>query len=212
MEFQERAVAATRERLPARKSLIGFVGGPWTLLNYATGGKPRMSLQWKTEYLNEVIVPLLARNIDLQLKAGAEKVMILDSGLDNMSENYFKQHYVNLLQPLITSKTGYYTRHLNKRCISTLYKMGWSGIGIDSSVSLSNTFKKYTGGFIQGNFNEKHLLLSELQCRNEITKWLDSLDGVDTTGWVCGVGHGIIKETPEENVKMFVQLVREHFK
>ena len=91
MQFQARAVTATRQLLHSKKSLIGFVGGPWTLLNYATGKKPNMSLKWKTKYLKEVIVPLLVRNINLQLDAGAEKVMILDSGVANMSESYSKR-------------------------------------------------------------------------------------------------------------------------
>lgn len=209
MDFQARAVQATRQKLPRNKSLIGFVGGPWTLLNYATGNKPRMSLQWKTQYLNEVIVPILTRNIHLQIEAGAEKVMILDSGVGNMSEKYFKEQYVKILEPLITNNTGYYTQHLNKRCLTTLYKMPWSGIGVDSNVNLNKTFKQYTNGFIQGNFDEKLMLLPERQFELELDAWLDSLEGVDTTGWVCGLGHGIIKETPEENVKTFVRKVRE---
>ena len=53
MEFQARAVTATREMLNPKKSLIGFVGGPWTLLNYAIGKEAKVSLGWKTKYLNE---------------------------------------------------------------------------------------------------------------------------------------------------------------
>ena len=52
---------------------------------------------------------LLVRNINLQLDAGAEKVMILDSGVANMSESYSQKEYVNILQSLIMSDTGYYT-------------------------------------------------------------------------------------------------------
>ena len=38
------------------------------------------------------------------------------------------------------------------------------------------------------------------------------MEAVDNTGWVCGLGHGIDKTTPEENVKLFVRLVREKYK
>tara|TARA_A100001015_G_C15013186_1_gene724198 strand:+ start:822 stop:1799 length:978 start_codon:yes stop_codon:yes gene_type:complete len=211
MQFQARAVTATRQLLHPKKSLIGFVGGPWTLLNYATGKKPNMSLKWKTQYMNEVIVPVLTQNINLQLDAGAEKVMILDSGVGNMSESYFKKDYVNTLQPLIQTDTGYYTQHLNKRCLPTLYKMGWAGIGVDSTVDITHTFKKYKDGFIQGNFDEKLMLLPREQCRSHIEEFLNTMQTVDRTGWVCGLGHGIHKTTPEENVKMFVRMVRERF-
>ena len=156
-------------------------------------------------------MPLLVSNINLQLDAGAEKVMILDSGVGNMSESYFKKHYVNTLQPLIQSDTGYYTRQLNSRCLPTLYKMGWAGIGIDSTVDISNTFKKYKDGFIQGNFDEKLLLLPREQCRAHIEDFINAMQTVDRKGWICGLGHGIHKTTPEENVQMFVRMVRERF-
>jgi len=209
MKFQGNAVRATREALDPKKSLIGFVGGPWTLLNYATGKQPNISLQWKTKYLNDVIVPILYKNIRIQLDAGAEKVMVLDSGVSNMSENFFKQNYAEILQPLILENTGYYTKELNKRCLPTLYKMGWSGIGIDCTVDITNTFKKYKNGFIQGNFDEKLLLLPRDECREHIKEFLNKIKNIDTTGWVCGLGHGITKTTPEENVTMFVRMVRD---
>src|ERR1051325_9526590 len=36
--FQGEAMRATRERIPSDRSLIGFVGGPWTLFVYAVEG------------------------------------------------------------------------------------------------------------------------------------------------------------------------------
>lgn len=211
MEFQATAVRATREALHKSKSLIGFVGGPWTLLNYATGKQPNMSLKWKAKYLEEVIVPVLQRNIHLQLEAGAEKVMILDSGVGNMSEAFFKTHYMNILKPLNKPNTGYYTQHLNPRCLPSLYRMGWAGIGIDSTVDIHRTFKKYKDGFIQGNFDEKLMMLPRQYLRTEINEWLDGMERVDRTGWICGLGHGIHKETPEDNVRMFIDMVKERF-
>tara|TARA_B100001287_G_C22652578_1_gene515963 strand:+ start:143 stop:1120 length:978 start_codon:yes stop_codon:yes gene_type:complete len=212
MEFQANAIKSTRDLLPDSKSIIGFVGGPWTLLNYATGKKTNLSLKWKTKYLKDVIIPLLDKNINLQLDAGAEKVMILDSGVSNMSEMYFKKYYVDLLQPLIKEDVGYYTKQLNKRCLPTLYKMNWSGLGLDSSVDIIHAFKKYKKGFIQGNFDESLLLQDEQECRKSIQQFLEKMEVVDKRGWVCGLGHGINKTTPEENVKLFVRLVREKYK
>jgi len=33
----------------------------------------------------------------------------------------------------------------------------------------------------------------------------------ERVGWVCGLGHGVLKTTPEENVKFFVKKIRESF-
>src|SRR5258706_4514019 len=83
--FQGEAMRATRERIPADRSLIGFVGGPWTLFVYAVEGSHKGSLVESKRMLSlfprfcETIVPLLARNIELQLEAGHEVVMIFDT-------------------------------------------------------------------------------------------------------------------------------------
>jgi uroporphyrinogen decarboxylase len=34
----------------------------------------------------------------------------------------------------------------------------------------------------------------------------------ERAGWVCGLGHGILKTTPEENVSYFIKTIRENFK
>ncbi|HYV24055.1 MAG TPA: uroporphyrinogen decarboxylase family protein, partial [Pyrinomonadaceae bacterium] len=42
--FQGEAMRATRERIPSDRSVIGFVGGPWTLFVYAVEGTHKGSL------------------------------------------------------------------------------------------------------------------------------------------------------------------------
>src|SRR6266852_2855027 len=67
--FQGEAMRATRERLPEDRSLIGFVGGPWTLFVYAVEGSHKGSLVESKKLLSlfprfcETLVPLRARNI-----------------------------------------------------------------------------------------------------------------------------------------------------
>ena len=77
--------------------------------------------------------------------------------------------------------------------------------------NIQRTFKKYQDGFIQGNFDEKLMMTPKSYVKEEISQWLDEMEHIDRTGWICGLGHGIHKETPEENVKLFVDMVRERF-
>src|SRR5712692_11444287 len=94
--FQGEAVRATRGRLPEDRSLIGFVGGPWTLFVYAVEGSHAGSLTASKKLLSlfprfcELIVPLLARNIELQLKCGAELVMIFDTAAGELAPGVFQ--------------------------------------------------------------------------------------------------------------------------
>ena len=209
LQFQSRALEATREALPSHKSLIGFVGGPWSLLNYALG-KNKVSNEFKTMYLKKVIIPLLKDSIRAQKLAGADQVMILDSGLSNVTKNYYDKTYLPMISSIANiGDVGYYMRGTPKDSLPKVMKLGFAGIGVDSSVDLNKTLKKATG-FVQGNFDEKILLNdSRTIVEYEIKKWLDTIE--DPTGWVCGLGHGIIKETPTSNVTLFVDTVRKHF-
>src|SRR5207237_2297385 len=85
LSFQGEAVRATRARLPQDRSLIGFVGGPWTLFVYAVEGSHKGSLAKSKQLLSlfprfcDMITPLLSRAIESQLNNGAELVMVFDT-------------------------------------------------------------------------------------------------------------------------------------
>lgn len=211
LKFQTKAIVQTRDRLKSHKGLVGFVGGPWTILNYAIGDE-EVSDEFRHMYLKEVLVPLLKASIKAQLKAGADCVMIFDSGLSNISKSYFDKEYSVLLKQLVdVGNTAYYSRTLPYNSLNKVIDLNFTGIGIDSTQNLNKTLQKVNSGFVQGNFDEKLLLLdSEQILRYEIKKWLDTIE--DTTGWVCGLGHGILKETPPRNVTTFVETVRNYFK
>ena len=210
LEFQSKAITATRELLPFKKSLVGFVGGPWTLLNYAVGDN-KVSDEFKEMYLDMVIVPLLQQSIRDQKVAGADAVMIFDSGLANISKGFFEKKYLPMLKLLSEIEgTAYYARTLPYNSLNKVIDLQFAGIGIDSTVDLNKTLQKVNHGFVQGNFDEKLLLQpSETILKYEIKKWLDTIE--DPTGWVCGLGHGILKETPTSNVRLFIETVRNHF-
>ena len=48
----------------------------------------------------------------------------------------------------------------------------------------------------------------------ELKAWLAPLQALspeERRGWVCGLGHGVLPNTPEQNVRTFVRTVREVF-
>ena len=210
LSFQHEAITLTRAELPDSKDLLGFVGGPWSLLNYALGPN-EVSIEFKTMYLKEVIIPLLKLSITSQLNAGADRVMILDSGLDNVEQEYFNETYLPMLHKLSDiGDVGYYMRGFPRESLANVVSVGFDGIGIDSTVDLPNVLK-INNGFTQGNFDEKLMLLEDQELlKSKILEWLDTIE--DTSNWVCGLGHGIIKETPTQNVELFVETVRDYFR
>jgi len=218
--FQGEAMRATREHIPVDRSLIGFVGGPWTLFVYAVEGTHKGSLINSKRLLSlfarfcETMVPLLERNIQLQLDSGAEVVMIFDTAAGELSPQLFQSEVVPQLRELTEanqSRIGYYSKGTQPAHLHDALFTGGNlaGIGFDHGWNLREAFNLSSHGFVQGNFDQA-LLHSP---RNELTKhilsYLEPLRGRDWPGWICGLGHGVLPGTPEDNVRLFVDTVRE---
>jgi len=217
--FQGSALRATRDLLPKDKSLIGFVGGPWTLFVYAVEGTHK-SVERATKELPlfekfcATLVPLLIRNIELQFANGAELVMVFDTAAGELPPEVFKAEILPQLERLthsFPSRLGYYSKATTREHLAhpLFTDANWAGIGVDQNWELRDAFEQFPNGFIQGNFDQNLLLTSRDEFKRSLDEFLNPLLRCDRTGWVCGLGHGVLPKTPEENVRLFVETVRE---
>ena len=225
MNFQGEAIERTIERLPKEKSLIGFVGGPWTLISYACNinkDSRQINLNnFQIGLLDNVILPLLKENIKLQLNAGAEVVMIFDSAAHQLDEedlSIYLDKTFNSLAKEFPNKVGYYAKDgINYETIIAKqddHEIDLAGMGLDSNIDIRDYFKKTTNGFVQGNFSEHFLTLPLEEFLPKLDIFINQMSDLtpeDRAGWVCGLGHGVLKTTPQENVKEFVRRIREAF-
>ena len=225
MNFQGEAIERTIERLPKEKSFIGFVGGPWTLISYACNinkDSRQINLNnFQIGLLDNVILPLLKENIKLQLNAGAEVVMIFDSAAHQLDEedlNIYLEKTFNSLAKEFPNKVGYYAKDgINYETIIAKqddHEIDLAGMGLDSNIDIRDYFKKTTNGFVQGNFSEHFLTLPLEEFLPKLDIFINQMSDLtpeDRAGWVCGLGHGVLKTTPQENVKEFVRRIREAF-
>ncbi len=226
LEFQKEAMKLTRSGLRKDKSLIGFVGGPWTLFVYACEGSHAGSLVYSKvheklyEQFCEKMVPLLKENIRLQFEGGAEVVMVLDTACGEVSPSTFQRllqkHLLEICQAF-PGKLGYYSKGSNLDFFTDekWKRASWGGQGYDHRVELKRVFHlKERKGLVQGNFDQSLLFYEpkdfERHLRNYLQPFAD-LDPETRRGWVCGLGHGILPKTPEQNVRRFVEIVREMF-
>ncbi|EQA35727.1 putative uroporphyrinogen decarboxylase [Leptospira inadai serovar Lyme str. 10] len=223
MGFQKKAVALTRKRIPEDRSLIGFIGGPWTLFCYATLGKhdgnlilPKVSPLLREGFYKKLL-PLLRENIRLQLEGGAEIVMIFDTAGGDASPGFFNEAVFPPLRELAESfpgKIGYYAKGISSQSLGSIRSLaGLAGFGVDHRIELTELFGKRKQ-FIQGNFDQAMLFLDPGEFRSYLMKWLEPflrLTPDQRSGWICGLGHGVLPKTPEANVRNFVKTVREVF-
>ena len=217
MTFQSDAIKFTRQKLAKDKSLIGFVGGLWTILRFATGqNKEKKNFQnFYIDFMETTLLEVIKKNIKLQLDAGAEVVMMFDSGISSLDNDFFRGKYKLLLKNISNSfpnKVGYYSRGKNYSEISNLSDLPFAGLGVDSDVELKHILLNSKFGFAQGNFNENYLLLDSKELENKLHIFSENMKNIgNLNGWVCGLGHGINKATPEKNVHLFIETIRKKF-
>lgn len=226
VEFQKETVAASKAALPENKSLIGFVGSPWTLFVYAVKGTHKGDFQPVINNLDlyapfcDIVIPLLKQNIQWQLESGAEIVMLFDTAAGNLSPEMFKEYVVPTVEPLASAhpdKTAYYSKNTTPEHLAhPLFQSAnlFAGIGYDQHWNLPEVLQSNTHGFVQGNFNQDFMPLENSAFMKELEKWIKpiaELSPQEREGWVCGLGHGMMPTGREENVRSFVKTIREVF-
>lgn len=223
--FQKEALQLTRQRLASDKSLIAFVGGPFTLFAYAVEGSHAKGLHRTKQKLHlfeifcEKILPLLSKNIVLQLEGGAELVMIFDTAAGELSPQLFHEVVVPGLEILSNEAHGqiaYYARGVGPPHLAHPFfaSHGLKGIGVDHRWNLNDAFAIRRNGFVQGNFDEALLGLSEAEFKPHLEQFISLLSKFspeERKGWVCGLGHGVLPSAREENVRLFVEGIRKSF-
>jgi uroporphyrinogen decarboxylase len=231
LSFQGEALRLIRARLPGSKGLIGFVGGPLTLFFYAAEGSHQGALRNAREGLtdgryrafSEKLIPLLAENMAQQWRAGIDCLAILDTCAGELDSKEFGDHVVPLLRELLIefrrhcpeARVLYYSKGTTAGYWRQLRDLPIQGIGIDWRSPLAEALREFGEQWaVQGNFDPHSLLLPEqdfLRAMRSFLAPVRALPASERRGWICGLGHGVLPNTPESHVRLFVDLQREAF-
>ena len=223
--FQAEALRLTRASLSEEKSLVGFVGGPWTLLSYGLGIKDEEKIVNVDENLffekalYDVLVPMLRSIIKMQLDNNAEIVYLFDTNAKQLEQNYFTDKYIVELKHNIFSefpnKIAYFCKNnpiLEKSNTNVDLKL--SGMVYGKNEGLENLLPQVKTGFIQGNFDPLLLLKPEDEFKIELDKFIQKFSRLsfeERSGWICSLSHGMLPKAKENNVKYFINKVRSIF-
>lgn len=224
--FQADAIKLSKDLIPSNKGFVGFVGGPWTILSYGLNYKNKSMVYLDQEdtfiqkILYDVMIPLLRKNIAMQLEAGAEYVYIFDTNSSQLDNNYFKNKYLQILRDELfnnfAGKVAYFSKSTDVFNVSenNIKNLGLAGLVYPESTGFLNKLKNNKKGFIQGNFSPKSLLKPHELFVKDFNLFLGkmkSLDQNQRSGWVCSLSHGVLPKTPEINVRYFIDKIRSSF-
>lgn len=232
MSYQGEAMRLIRRELPHSKGLLGFVGGPLTLFSYAVEGSHQGGLpdthtamrDGRFAAFTDKLLPMLAENMALQARGGADAIAVLDTCAGEFSVEDYRTHAVPAIRSLLKrfkelcpeTSVVYYSKKTKAPHWDTLLDIREiDGIGVDWNVDLADTLDRYSDRWaIQGNVDPHWLFLepAELERRlREVFARVKALPPAKRYGWICGLGHGVLPKTPESNVKLYIRLQREIF-
>lgn len=231
MNFQGEALQEIRTWLSPAKGLIGFVGAPLTLYFYAAAGSHKGDLtpahkgleDGRFEGFVEKLMDLLAENMALQARAGADAIAVFDTCAGELTPEVYGQKAVPALSAVLDRFRAshphtpliYYSKKTGPQHWSHLESLPIQCLGIDWNHSLAETLKRFEGQFaIQGNIDPDWLFLQPAELEMKVRAVFDSVQALPhqtRRGWVCGLGHGVLPKTPTENVRRVIQLHREYF-
>jgi uroporphyrinogen decarboxylase len=222
LAYVAEAIKLTRAALKPDIPLIGFAGAPYTLASYLVeGGASRHYERTKAlmyrepqvwHSLMERLVSLSADYLNMQIAAGAQVVQLFDSWVGSLSQEDYRQfvfpHSKKLIEqvadgiPVIHFGTG--TEHL----LSLMRQAGGDVIGLDWRSGLADNWKRlgYDVG-VQGNLDPVVLFAEPAEIRRRAKRILEEAAG--RPGHIFNLGHGILPETPVDNVKYLVEVVHE---
>jgi uroporphyrinogen decarboxylase len=224
LPFIKTILQALSQEVGNQSTVLGFVGAPWTLAAYAVEGKgsKTYSIIKNMAFTDPVILhQLLAKFADAiavyaryQIDSGAQVVQMFDSWAGQLSPQdydtfalpYQQRVFQQVKQthpdtPLILLVSG---------SAGVLERMGQSGadiVSVDWAVDMADARTRLGKHVkVQGNLDPGVLFGSKQFIRDRI---IDTVRKAGNWGHILNLGHGVLPETPEENVAFFFETAKQ---
>ena len=201
------------------KSIIGFVGAPWTLLVYMINQEsPKLGL--KKNFFEDksligktllIIDKFLKIHIKHQIESGAQIIQIFDSWAGLLKEKYLENYIYKPTLDLVEYVKSFnipvicfprniknyknYCNIVNPSVVCIDYNTDPKKISRDIKIP------------IQGGMDPKFLLSDKENLRKEAKKYLDIFSDHP---YIFNLGHGILPETDPQMMDYLVKMVKDY--
>lgn len=232
--FQKEACIKLKKALPTNKSLLGFVGAPFTLYTYAVEGSHSGNLSsskngfYDGRFNNfmELLLPDVLTEMKVQAEGGADAVALFDTAAGELMYEDYKDFIIPRILYLTTEfkkafpdkKIIYYSKLTHMNYLNALSSADMNStidvLGIDWRMDLVealNTLgQKY---YIQGNIDPSYLHYpwEILEQKLKFTYEKVKKSNAPMNKWIMGLGHGVLQHTPESNVLNAVKYIQNNF-
>ena len=217
------AVRLVCKHFGTRLPVIGFCGAPFTLASYMIeGGSSRNYVNTKKmmygspaawDELLGKLVAVVSKYAADQVRAGADAIQVFDSWVGCLSVADYRRYVLpratELVKALQKSRVPIiYFGTDSATLLSSMKETGAEVIGLDWRIPLDQGWDAVGSGAVQGNLDPVLLFAGWQEVKAGAGEILRRAGG--RPGHIFNLGHGVLPETPVENVKALAKFVQEY--
>ena len=222
--YVSEAVRLVCQHFGTRLPVIGFCGAPFTLASYMieSGGSRNYVHTKKMMYCSPAawdelmckLIAVVSQYVAEQVRAGADVIQIFDSWVGCLSVEDYRRYVLPRTTELVKTlqKTGapiIYFATESTALLPSMKQTGAEVIGLDWRIPLDEGWRSFgMTGAVQGNLDPVLLFADWKKLRSRAEEILRRAAG--RPGHIFNLGHGILPETPVDNVKALVKFVQEN--
>ncbi len=223
------ALSLTKSKLDRQTALIGFSGSPWTLACYMIegGGSKNFDLVRQSAIKNEeffsqlieILIQSVIEYLSHQINAGADVVKLFDSWAGVLPPEQLKKWVIEPTKKIVSE-----IKKLHPQIPVIVFPRGIGvnyqefaqsvvphGLALDQNLEknwVKKNLQENLGQVVQGNLDNFLLAFgSKKEIEKEVLNILENFSGYP---FIFNLGHGILPETPIENVELVVNLIRKN--
>jgi uroporphyrinogen decarboxylase len=228
MNFVMDTIRLLRKELNGRVPLIGFSGAPFTTATYMIeGGTSKTFLNTKRliyespslyKSLMNKITATITEYLKAQVSAGAQAVQIFDTWGGIFCPQDFREHALVYVKRIIDNLKNWMGTE-SVEAVPIIYFVGQTAglleeiktagadvYGVDWRINLDSAVKRLGGNaVVQGNLDPLSMFLPQDQIEDRVKDVLNRASSA--RGHIFNLGHGVVPQTPPENVIALVEMV-----
>lgn len=216
----EESLAFVREGILLIKNeitepLIGFCGGPFTIMTYLTEKKVKQWLYTAPASALKLLQLITDQSIvylKMQIAAGVDAIQIFDSWANLLSRSEFCQFALPFLKQIVEAVSEVPVIIFSRAAsqfVSELVSIRPQGISFDWTYPLDEIRRRVPPTIaVQGNLDPELLYTSPAIIQREVHHLLTHMKG--DPGFIANLGHGVLPDTPVEHVRAFVDAVKNY--
>ena len=199
-------------RLGDEAATIGFAGGPFTVASYVFDGNGRDGIRRFRAQHPEAFEKLLREFANVtkeylryQEEFGADVLQLFDTWAGVLPPEDYREHVLPLHRELFDAVDVPTILFLRNPNLDLMHESGADILSLDWTVDMREARDELGDVPVQGNLDPSYLLGSRETVRRETERIIEK---AGDTGHILNLGHGVMRETPVENVAEFLETAK----